>query len=540
MSGFYLREHGDTLGPYDEAALRLRLADGGLAWSTMSWRAGEARWTSLRRRWAKRGGGHVLPAACGWVLGVGLAALAVVAVAQLVALPEQLQGFGTRLGVAALAGVLAIAFAAWYWKASARGTGWPRLGAVLCALLVATGVACSLAAIGLQKRVSEDRASMPDARMVFDRASGELRIDGNIGEHFTRDLRTSLDGAPGLRRIVIDSPGGFVSDALDAGELLAERGVTVRVQRRCASACSVLWAAAPRREIAFEGRIGLHRAWLDVELPSMWRASVDDDIAERTGAVMKRAGFSDAMLAQQARTAPGDMYWIDPVELYEGGVQLIIVDAQGATLSGSRAKFLAAMLGTDAKAPVRKLVDAFVARLPLRADRLGPDLYDAWRQGDSERTSALSLQFSADAKLYALATASDAAVVAWGRSLQSQLAAATAGSDAAACRVLLGIPQPADIGRKDDGGIALALAGLVAAAPTETDPAPAHRVALDRTATMAIFGRAFRRKLAQGYPQRYESWPPLTRCGFMGETYAELLRQPQRQAAQAIRVAEGL
>jgi hypothetical protein len=542
VSGFYILEGDAAQGPFDEAALRQRLAEGGLAWSTMSWRAGERRWTSLRRRWAARGVAvHAVAAVCGWVLGIGLAALALAMIVQLVEMPAPLRAFPLRVGAGVAAGVLALVFAAWYWKAAARSRGVPTLGSVLCALLVATGVACSLAAIGLQKKVSDDRAAMPNARMAFDAASGELRIDGNIGERFTDDLRAALDRAPGLRRVVIDSPGGFVEDAIKAGELLAARGVTVRVMHECASACSVLWAAAPRRELAFDGRIGLHRHTLDLELPSLWREDVDEDLTARTVEVMKRAGFNDAMLAHRAQTAPGDMYWVDPVALYEAGVQLAIVDADGRPVSASRAKFLAAMLGGDNPQPLhRRLVEAFAARLPQRADRAGPDLYAAWRQGDDARHAALIGRFNADARLYALASAPDAATVAWGRDAQSQMAAAVAASDTARCRLMLGVALPGDAERPGADGMVRALADLLLAAPPEPDDAPSRRAIADRAATTAVFTRVFRRRLAEGWPDRYEDWPAMSKCRFISEVYGDLLRFPQPQAAQAIRIAEGL
>ena len=537
MTDLYIRDSGRMLGPFDEETLRLRVADGELPHSTMSWRAGERRWISIGRRWKKTDRGQGLRVAASWGACIVLSALALVVSLRLVDLPRFLQGFAVSTTVIVLATILSFLVAGWYWRSSARTSGRPTLGVVLCALLVALGAVCSLSIIAFQKRVSDNRLSMKDATMVFDAATGELYINGNIADRFTDDLREALARAPGIRRIAIDSPGGFIEDALEAGRMLDERKVTVRVMEECASACVVFWSSAPAREITFEGRVGLHQSRVDVDMPSLWRKSISDEADVETTAVLKRAGFSDAMLDRQASTAASDMYWLDPVEMMESGVQLSIVDAHGTPLTASHAKFLSVASGLDARSSFRKLMEAYGARAPQLADKFGPDLYAAWHGNDADGMFRFAGALNDAAKSYAFGNAPDAAVVDWARSVHGLLGEAIASSDAASCSVLLGGTHAGDPADPVSDRMVLALADLVESVPEGKAPSI---VSVGRSAVAETLARTvFRQKVAQGYPLRYEQWSNVQKCRFMDGVYAAVLQLPSSEAARAVRATEG-
>lgn len=536
MADLYIREGSRALGPYAEDALRLRCAGAELADTTMSWREGERRWISLRRRWARNRYSGIR-ATASWMSSVAFAAIALIVSTQLIDLPRALRSFPVSTTVAVVATALSLLIAYWHWRSVSRTNGRPTLGSVLCALVAGLAAICALSGIGTQKRISDNRASLQDASMVFDAATGELRIDGYIADRFVDDLRTALDRAPGIKRITIDSLGGFVDDALEAGRLLGQRGITVRVLNECASACTVFWSSAPRREMRFGARLGLHQSTFGVELPSLWRKNANDQLEAQTSTILKLAGFNDEILKNQAITPASDMYWVDAVELFESGVQLTIVDAQGTRLTGSHAKLMS--VATDLEeSPFRKLLEAYGTRAPQFADKFGPDLYAAWHAQDADGIFQTTHHMSAAAKAYAVANAPDGALIDWARRMRGILAGTIAESDTASCSVILAGAHAGNLANPTSGKLVLALAELVEAVPEAKGTDPSSMPKGNTARTYALIGRVFREKVRQGFPARYDQWSPLQRCKFMDGVYGAILQMPPSEAASAIRIAE--
>lgn len=190
--------------------------------------------------------------------------------------------------------------------------GWLSRAACAATLVVASGVcAASTEAV---VTVSTDRQS--------------LHVAGVIGPRFERDVRKALRRHRGIRELVIESPGGMRAQALQVGRLLNARGITVRVERRCASACVLLWAVARSREMTTDARLGLHRSSLDPSLPLP--GSIRDELMRRndreTDAVLRAAGFPERIVAQGAATPPTAMSWFRADELRREGVPFALVE----------------------------------------------------------------------------------------------------------------------------------------------------------------------------------------------------------------------
>ena len=90
-------------------------------------------------------------------------------------------------------------------------------------------------------------------------AAGEI-IPGDAAR-LARALRRASPDAHGTRRLLLDSPGGSVVDALDMADLINDVGVTTVVPARalCASACaSVLFVAGRYRTVEKGGQLLIH------------------------------------------------------------------------------------------------------------------------------------------------------------------------------------------------------------------------------------------------------------------------------------------
>lgn len=81
-------------------------------------------------------------------------------------------------------------------------------------------------------------------------------ISPGDGARVARDLRETRPA-----RILLDSPGGSVSDALDIGEAVREIGANTRLAAEavCLSACPYVFAGGVERQVADTARFGVHQ-----------------------------------------------------------------------------------------------------------------------------------------------------------------------------------------------------------------------------------------------------------------------------------------
>ncbi|MFZ5656426.1 MAG: hypothetical protein ACOY37_05115 [Pseudomonadota bacterium] len=530
----YLHRNGRADGPHSEAELHRAWVDGLLPARTLSWRVGEVRWTWLGRRWST-------PASRAMSrLGLGLAWAAVLVLAVLLygvgdRLPVAYRGFGATLAMVGSTIALAIAGLVMRSMGMRRQTG--RAGVATIAAAHALAVGCIVSGFVLTQRMADDaaRGNVGDATMRLSGNGRVLQVEGEIGPRFVGDLRHALDRAPGLHRIVINSPGGLVDDAIEAGELARARGLPVRVERRCASACVLFWSASGLREMTADAHLGLHRTEIAVDMPEAWRRLVLGRSDRRERAVLEQAGFDAALLALRESTAPGDMAWVDGARLLDAGVQARVLDARGAPVDVMTARMLAVIDAVAEDDPAVPLYRAALAHPRLR-DAHAEMLHDALT---SERADSLAVATEAlarEARREGIGFAPAGAVAAWGRHRAAALGAVLARADAKACRGMLFSPAlPAG----DDGSRHLqALARLIDALPAN-EPDAARRLGdgtLVRGLAQAAYVDVAVRHRLQGAPTQ---WPVLAQCAFVQGLYARAARLPGERAAAAVAALDG-
>lgn len=169
-------------------------------------------------------------------------------------------------------------------------------------------LACALAAAGPVRAADAFRiTAVPEV--------GALEVSGRIGPRFAAKVRVALDAHPGTRVLVVRSRGGLLHEARKLAAMLNARGIAVRVDGGCASACAVLWAATDAREMTAGSRLGLHRSRGPRAMPAPLRAWLE----KRTDRAMVRtflgAGFPQALAAHAAQTPSSSMFWIGAREL---------------------------------------------------------------------------------------------------------------------------------------------------------------------------------------------------------------------------------
>ena len=166
---------------------------------------------------------------------------------------------------------------------------------------------------------ARDPGDLPD-RLVLLPEDGGWRLEGAIAEGDAERLIPQLDAAdPPVTALILQSPGGSVSDALSLGRHLRARGIATRMLpgEVCFSACPYVLAGGASRDIPDTALVGVHQHYFgeNTLLPA-WLAV--EDIQRGQGEVM---GYLDDMgidplVMRHALSTPADeIYVLLPAEL---------------------------------------------------------------------------------------------------------------------------------------------------------------------------------------------------------------------------------
>lgn len=131
-----------------------------------------------------------------------------------------------------------------------------------------------------------------------------LVFRGSFQRGASEAVRRALDANPHVRVLQIESPGGWVGEAVRASQLLRERGIETEAIGTCFSACSIVFAGGVKRRALPDVQIGFHTANY---------AGLDDAVVQRLQTRMREAyetaGFDQAVVDEIMRT-PFERMWI--------------------------------------------------------------------------------------------------------------------------------------------------------------------------------------------------------------------------------------
>jgi hypothetical protein len=87
-----------------------------------------------------------------------------------------------------------------------------------------------------------------------------LELSGSFSWALPQSFQAVLAGAPNIRMIRLESPGGHVQPAIQIATLIHERGLDTYVGRFCASACTIAFLGGRQRWLGPSARLGFHQA----------------------------------------------------------------------------------------------------------------------------------------------------------------------------------------------------------------------------------------------------------------------------------------
>jgi hypothetical protein len=150
------------------------------------------------------------------------------------------------------------------------------------------------------------------AEMVAARPTGGvwLRFKGEIKPGLTNALaeRLQREQAVGL---IIESPGGNVSEARKLGRYLRARGLDVAVDQVCASACIDVLAGGVSRYLAEGARVGIHQSSAPSNIGSH---NTGQAYVAGSALYLSEMGIDPDLALAAASVPPNKMYWISARE----------------------------------------------------------------------------------------------------------------------------------------------------------------------------------------------------------------------------------
>ncbi|MHA6347089.1 COG3904 family protein [Roseivivax sp. CAU 1761] len=171
-------------------------------------------------------------------------------------------------------------------------------------------------------RPGRDPGALPD-RLVLSRIDAETwRLEGGIGEGDAERIAARLgDLKPLPETLVLQSPGGSVTDALTLGREIRRLGLVTRMLpgEFCYSACPYLLAAGTARRVPDAAAVGVHQHYFGESTLLPARFAIED-IQRGQAEVMvylAEMGVDPAMTRHAMATPPDEIYLMLPGELDE-------------------------------------------------------------------------------------------------------------------------------------------------------------------------------------------------------------------------------
>ena len=140
-------------------------------------------------------------------------------------------------------------------------------------------------------------------------------LNGEVTSDLARDFDLAVAARPDAKILVLNSPGGYVDNALVVAHEVHRRGMATVVDEGmgCYSACSyIFFAGSPRQT---RGELGVHQISAEVADLVMAQTTLSDVLD-----ALDQFGVEQPVITQMLRTPPEEMYVFSDAEIAELGI----------------------------------------------------------------------------------------------------------------------------------------------------------------------------------------------------------------------------
>ncbi|WP_267226669.1 hypothetical protein [Dyella silvae] len=207
--------------------------------------------------------------------------------------------------------------------------------------------------------------------LVPDPIAHAIVVKGNVGVGYADAVVEALNAHPDIHRLVLDSLGGDVDNAMQLHDYLAAHpGITAEVDHACVSACTVVFTGASERVVSVHGTLGFH------QMHSMIDSRVSNDYVDneqqRFKSILTTLGASPDFVRLAFAKQGDEFYSPDATALFANHIitGLRIDDRVFSAAQWRTEKFLYGFSLSPSSQPMGKA-------LTLIREQ-SPGIYDAW------------------------------------------------------------------------------------------------------------------------------------------------------------------
>ncbi len=142
-----------------------------------------------------------------------------------------------------------------------------------------------------------------------------IALNGEIGATLDMDFERALAARPAARVLLLNSPGGYVDNALVVARKVRERGMSTLVAKGmgCYSACSYIFFAGASR--AVDGELGVHQISSEVADLVLAQTTLADVLS-----ALDAFEVTQSIITVMLQTPPDEMYIFNPDEIGKLGI----------------------------------------------------------------------------------------------------------------------------------------------------------------------------------------------------------------------------
>jgi hypothetical protein len=136
-----------------------------------------------------------------------------------------------------------------------------------------------------------------------------LYVSGTFRAHSEDTVQQALTRNPAIRTVVLQGPGGRIAVGIALFRMFRERTLRTRVDRDCASACTLAFLGGVQRTVSRRGRLGFHAA----SFPGMGEGDMQDTNRDIRNFLIHTAGLTPAFASRVIET-PANSIWVPTYE----------------------------------------------------------------------------------------------------------------------------------------------------------------------------------------------------------------------------------
>ncbi len=183
---------------------------------------------------------------------------------------------------------------------------------VLRALLAVSITGLSMVGIGIMRTEAMPETykfpppSLPQFELTLSDDGQAFEFSGRVDFGLTEALRRLVAENPQIKRMTLESRGGYIAEARGVVTVLRSNEIATHVYGYCASACALIFAGGTVRSLSSEGRIGFHGYALVRE---QHFGMIDPEVEMQRDLAIYRAQSVDEQFVLRLATLPQMPMW---------------------------------------------------------------------------------------------------------------------------------------------------------------------------------------------------------------------------------------